>query len=93
MNWQPMETAPKDTPVLLRSKAHTGMSVDGSVWMSPAVHIGTWNPEGSAWVDADGGFNGPRTDLGITGHWTVGSGWLQPDEVDGWMPLPEVGNE
>lgn len=78
MNWQGMETAPKDgTRVLLSSDSQT-------------VHIGYWNPEGTAWVDEDDSFEGKAHHLKETGVWNSGSGWLQPNEVIAWMPIPEA---
>ena len=36
-----------------------------------------WNPDGNSWND-------DCTDLVVTGVWTDGDGWLQPNEVDAW---------
>jgi hypothetical protein len=66
------------------------MGGDGPVERGPAVHIGYWNPDGSAWVDECGSFDGDADHLAQTGVWNSASGWFQPDEVTHWMPLPSV---
>ena len=90
MEWQPIETAPKDgSRILLVSVAQEGMSIDGPVAIAPAIHIGYWNPEGSSWVDECDSFDGDADHLKETGVWNSQSGWFQPNEVTHWMPLPE----
>ena len=78
MEWHHIESAPKDgSPVLLLSLE------------SQKVALGKWDPEGSSWVDEYGDLNGDAYDLAVTGTWSSGGGWFQPNEVSHWMPLPE----
>ena len=53
------------------------------------IEVGYWNPEGTSWVDKNGGSDGDWDHLEVTGTWMAGGGWFQPDEVSHWMPLPE----
>jgi transcriptional regulator with XRE-family HTH domain len=89
VNWQPIETAPKDgSCVLLLSRAYG--ATDGEVeYPQPAkCHIGKWNAEGTSWTDALGSFEEEICMLSTTGIWESGGGWFQPNEVTHWMPLP-----
>lgn len=90
MNWQPIETAPKDgTPVLLCSRAYTvELPDEPSIHHAAKCHIGVWNPEGDSWTDEHGNFGGEICTLTVTGTWSSGGGWFQPNEVTHWMPLP-----
>ena len=90
--WCQMESAPRDgSRILLRSVAdEIDMGPSGIVERPPMAFIGTWNPEGDSWVDETGSLNGETDHLAITGTWDVNRGWLQPNEVDGWLPLPRA---
>jgi hypothetical protein len=95
--WQPIETAPKDgRAVFLLSKAYTvgkdqyAGSVDADVHYPARVAIGCWNPEGESWVDELGSLDGDAYTLAVTGTWTSGAAWFQPNEVTHWMPLPAL---
>lgn len=93
--WRPIETAPKDgSAIFLLSKAYTvpkeefNGAADEDVHHPARVAIGTWNPEGDSWVDEFGSLDGDAYTLAVTGTWTSGGGWFQPNEVTHWMPLP-----
>ena len=77
--WRSMESAPKDgTPILVRGAPEA----DGGY----VIGIAAWNPDGDSWVESADGV-GSAT-LEVTGIWTCGGGWFQPNEVTGWLPLP-----
>lgn len=95
--WRKIDSAPKDgTCVLLLSKEHTDPAdVNGGPYHHPAkCAIGHWHAEGSSWCDDYGRFpddpevNDDAINLHITGVWSSGSGWFQPNEVTHWQPLP-----
>jgi hypothetical protein len=91
--WQPIETAPKDgTPVFLLSAHQTIDAGVNGVWENPPrAYIGVWNPDGDSWTDELGNLdpaNGEICTLTVTGTWSSGGGWFQPNEVTHWQPLP-----
>ena len=83
-------TAPKDgQAILLLSERYENIDWNGAQCVhEPRVHIGHWWPEGDSWVDEHGQLGGNCYELAVTGVWTSGSGWFQPNEVTQWMPLP-----
>ena len=90
--WRPIDSAAKDgSRILLLAAPSMCMSPEGKMEQrGPTVHIGYWNPEGDAWVDECGSFDGDADHLEQTGIFNSGSGWFQPNEVTHWMPLPDV---
>lgn len=88
--WQPIETAPRDgTAIFVCSKADIGETPDGTlIPIRPRAYIAVWNPKGTSWVDEMGDPDGEICTLGVTGTWSSGGGWFQPNEVTHWMPLP-----
>lgn len=85
MEWQLIETAPKDsTPILLLSKAYT----DEEFHHPAKCSIGIWWAEGDSWTDEFGNLEGEICQLTVTGVWESGGGWFQPNEVTHWIPLP-----
>lgn len=89
--WLPMETAPKDgSRVLLLTVEHTRLGPGGAITFPPTVHTGWWNPEGDAWVDECGSFDGDADHLAQTGSWSSSTGWFQPNEVSHWMPIAAI---
>ncbi len=75
--FQQMDTAPRDgTEIQLVSSQDL------------TLHRGCWNPEGDAWVDEHGKLGVDCHHLAVTGSWSSGGGWLQPNEVIGWRQLP-----
>lgn len=87
IGWQPIETAPKDgTRILLVAVPYEAPE---AAVLPASVHIGYWNPEGTAWVDECDSLDGDAHHLKVTGVWNNRSGWFQPNEVSHWMPLPE----
>lgn len=53
------------------------------------ARVNVWNPDGDSWTDEHGNFSGDICTLTVTGSWSSGGGWFQPNEVSHWMPLPE----
>jgi len=98
-SWQPIETAPKDgTSVLLLSKEYTDHhDIPGEpheIHHPAKCAIGAWDPEGDSWTDEYGQLGGEDVCmLTVTGTWSSGGGWFQPNEVTHWMPLPEPPND
>jgi hypothetical protein len=84
MDWQPIDTAPKDgTTVLLYGP--------GDENNAASMSTGAWAPYGDSWADEQGNpcAAGEGT-IQVTGCWFAGGGWYQPNEVTHWMPLPEA---
>ena len=79
VEFQSMDSAPKDGTTIMLLTIQD--SIDGCI-RPPTVECGKWNPRGDSWVERDG-----KTNLEVTGVWSCGSGWLQPDEVSGWLPF------
>lgn len=92
MDWQPIETAPKDgRPVWLCTATQTMPDPEGGPDFvhPPRCAIGRWDPEGTSWVNEYGqATNDDIMTLGVTGIWESGGGWFQPNEVTHWMELP-----
>ncbi|MCI0391875.1 MAG: DUF551 domain-containing protein [Acidobacteria bacterium] len=99
MQWQPIESAPKDgRAVLLLSRPYTTFSFEEAIHYPAKVAIGYWDPAGSSWVHefgarvlagvSSGAGQGETVTLAQTGVWLSGGGWFQPDEVTHWMQLP-----
>ena len=87
--WQSVATAPKDgRAILLLSIGFAEEGLGQQVVHPPKGHIGSWNPDGDAWVDQHGALGGDCYTLAVTGSWDSGMGWFQPNEVSHWMPLP-----
>lgn len=91
MKWKLIKTAPKDGRlIVLLSKGDTIEDGDGEIFeRQPSCYLGLWNPEGDSWVDRDGNLNGDSVyTLAVTGTWDCEGGWLQPNEVTHWSPIP-----
>ena len=87
----PMETAPKDGTRILLVGCDKTVDDDGRIPEKPTMEVGHWFPEGTSWADENG--NACEAGLGdiqVTGVWFAGGGWFQPNEVQGWLPLPEI---
>lgn len=90
MDWQPISTAPKDGRwvILLSVPSEASDGVDVTP-VPPSPFIGRWDPEGTSWVTEHGRLSYEDADhLEVTGFWACGHGWLQPNDVTHWMPLP-----
>ena len=98
MEWQKIETAPKDgSLILLLSKTYDAFEEsDGTfVHVSPHIGFGKWRLEGTSWVDEYGNIdgNGDSYHLATTGVWESAGGWFQPNEVTHWCPIPALPEE
>ena len=90
LDWQAIETAPKDGRlVVLLSRGDQIETADETIIRLPTCFLGKWDPDGDSWVDRDGNPNcADAYTLSVTGVWDCEGGWLQPDEVTNWSPVP-----
>jgi hypothetical protein len=82
MDYQPIETAPKDgTKIYVLSIPYDLQHTpDDEISKVPAQEfIAWWNSKGNSWIG-----NGQ---LALTGLWMCERGWLQPDEVSHWRQI------
>lgn len=81
MEWQPIETAPKDgCEILVAVKSKTPHTVAVS-----------WDKDCWSWVD-ENGVPGGTHHTAVTGGWRFDEevgGWLWPNMVTHWMPFPK----
>jgi hypothetical protein len=81
MEWRPIETAPKDGRTILVAVATK----------YPHTRPAWWDASCWSWVDENGEPGGTHR-TAVTGGWRFDDrvgGWLWPNMVMHWMPLPE----
>lgn len=64
--WQPIETAPKDRPLLLYGFIDPETNFNLLIWTAPAVFSGEFDSIDEAWVPHGGTWEGPF--MTVT-HW------------------------
>ena len=87
MNWQPIETAPRDgTLVLVYCKAGNGTSINGKIAVARHAHDHEW-ANGTLMSDWEyGEYDAPHTPSGKGGYIVTATHWMQ-------LPEPPTGEE